>query len=231
MRCGLEQLADRQVPALQPGLVLNNLGLFRVGIPGTGGVLRYGPPDPDGRATDVGSISDSELSNGTEMSLAVKGADAPVCDRHRVENRRQPYLLDAGNGLVNTEVAVSDFFDERPEACAAQGSAESRQLRQLGQRLSIGEEGPQARLKLGNRQLLQACGARPPGHGLHLGAELPEGTFGVSQVGRQMRPPPSTAAWRQAAACAAAATTAACSSADLGLPARHRLSAVLRARR
>src|ERR1019366_3429049 len=164
-----------------------NPGFSRGGSPGAGGVLGHGSPDPDRGGVDVGTVRDTELSDGTKMGLTVEGAHARVCDRHRVENRRQPYVLSAGKGQVSAEMTVVDFLDERAEAGATQRGAEPCQFGQLVQRLGVGEQGLQAGVELGDRQLIQAGGAGPPGQGPHLGAQLPEGTFGAGQVGGQMR--------------------------------------------
>ena len=70
------------------------------------------------------AVSDAVLGDGPQVGLAVKGADAPVGHRHGVEDRPEPHVLDAGQGLVGAEAAVTDFLGKRPQGRAAQCSPE-----------------------------------------------------------------------------------------------------------
>ena len=73
--------------ALETGLVLDDIGLFGVGVPGPGGVLGDGPAYPDRGGIDMGSVSRAELRDSAAVGAAVEGADARVGDRHRIQDR------------------------------------------------------------------------------------------------------------------------------------------------
>ena len=165
--------------------MLDDIGLPGVGIPGPGGVLGDGPADADRSGIDVGSVGGAELPDSAAVGLAVEGADARVGERHRFQDRGQPDLLGACQGLVDGQVAMRDLLDERPLTCAAQCGAEPRQLGQLGQRLGIGDQGLQASCKLGDRQIGQVSGPSRCDQRLYLGGELPQSALGAGQVGRK----------------------------------------------
>ena len=117
MRGSLEELPDRQVAALEAGLVLDDVGFLRVLIPHAGGVLGHGPPNALRGAGNMRPVGGLELGDRTQVSLAVEGTDPRVSNRHGVQDRCQPHVFQAGQRLIGAEVPVGDLLHHRPQAC------------------------------------------------------------------------------------------------------------------
>ena len=160
VRRGGEQLPDRQVPALQVGLVLHEAALVRVLLADPHDVLRYGPQDAGGAGVYVGVVRGAVVGGEAAVHVAVERADARVGEADMLQDRGVPAMVEAGHRAGRVGAGRPHFGQQRGEAEPVEVGRQFGQAGQPAQRALVGHQRADEVFGVGRRERPQVGGGQ-----------------------------------------------------------------------